>query len=204
MSNLKDLMPADLRARLEQAPVRRSIQSSYVIDDWQAERRNAAAVAGNREAAEVEAEIRRWRAHVLESGAVIARGWPAGKAGSGPRQAIAPEAWAALRYLPAKNCAVSKASGAVMFEGLDFEAAAPKRGPGRPKVHDEAAGDDEALRILMRDGGRMCRKEFRQRAKAAMPGAKGTAVDAAWKQAREKRRENPGEKRRISISRQRV
>ena len=201
MPKLDDLMPAELRDRLRRAePMRRPVSAPVFTDDgavWVQSQTAAETVAVLNEAAA-------WRKRALEGGEVIASGWPAGKVGIGPRQALAAEAWAALRYDRARNAAVDRATKAVVATGLDFELVAPKRGPGRPKVAAPRAADDDAVRLLLRDAPGMTREEFRRRAKAAMPGAKAIEVDAAWQKARKIRREIHGENRRISNSRQRV
>lgn len=200
MPKLDDLMPAELRERLRNAPARELPSAAAYLEGWQSSR----ASAGNAERADVEAAARSWREGVLTSGEVIATGFAAGAGIAAARVRIPAERWHGLRYDPARNAAVDRATKAVVATGLDFELAEPKRGRGRPKEAHPLPADDEAVRLLLRDAPRMTRAEFRRRAKAAMPGAKAIEVDALWENAREKRREIAGENRRISTSRQRV
>ena len=201
MPKLDDLMPAELRERLRHAePMRRLVSAPAFTDDgaiWIQHETNADTVAILNEAAA-------WRRRALEGGEVIASGWMAGAGIGAARLSIPPERWNGMRYDPARNAAVDRATKAVVATGLDFELVAPKRGPGRPKVAAPRAADDDAVRLLLRDAPGMTREEFRRRAKAAMPGAKAIEVDAAWQKARKIRREIHGENRRISNSRQRV
>lgn len=126
MSKLEDLMPADLRERLRTLPPR-DLPSAWpylesTCSEWIAAR-PAAETAARRHAdawRALEADVRAWRETALTSGQIVASGWPAGKVGMSARVAIPAEAWAALRYHSGKNAAVARASGAVVFEGLDF------------------------------------------------------------------------------------
>lgn len=161
MATFTEILPPDLRAHIEAAPLRPAPSAARYMaaDAWDTARPQPAPCGAYRDAALAKALA--WLHDALAGGEVIATGWPADAPATAPAVAIPPARWAALRFSFAKNAALARATGAVMFEGVAFERAAQKRPRGRPA----AAGVSEMECIiagLKRDGATPSRAEFRK------------------------------------------